>query len=155
EELADDSEGELAFQLRPARTEDAHARGGRAFPRSREQCGLPDPGRPLDDEEPAPAGAGICQRRFDLRQLFAALEQRTGGRDAAHVARAYADPGRKVRGVSTVRTAVRGAEHRVDRARSWARRRRKGVRMKFAHSRELLGAVIAAAALAMPAIASP
>ena len=76
EQLANDSERELALQLGSAAPEDAHpARlGGRT--RAGHERGLSHPGRAFDDDEAPVSFAGPVERRLHPRELVPALDQR-------------------------------------------------------------------------------
>ena len=89
EQLADDPERKLALELGPASTKDSHAARRRRCPRRVEQRSFADARRSLDDDQPAPPKASVGQRRFDPRELVAALEQRPRDRGHAHEPRAY------------------------------------------------------------------
>jgi hypothetical protein len=52
EELADDTKGEVAFQIRTPRPKDQSALSARHSASSVEQCRLAQPGSAFDDHEP-------------------------------------------------------------------------------------------------------
>jgi hypothetical protein len=87
EELAHDAEGELALELAAARGEHAHVLhlGGRA--QLGEQPALPDPGRTLDQREPAVAVRGVIERSAKRFKLAVALEEQLCPSRVGHVTR--------------------------------------------------------------------
>lgn len=73
QELTHDAERELPLQLAAAGRQDPQrALGGAAQPR--QQAALADPGRPLDDQQPAAAAPGGIDQRVQRRELALALE---------------------------------------------------------------------------------
>ena len=75
EELPDDAERELGFVLSRARPQHLHPGGGGERANLREQARLPDPGAPLDDDEPPLARPGVVEHRGEHGQLGFTLEQ--------------------------------------------------------------------------------
>ena len=107
EKLTHHTEGKIALQLGPSRPEHPHAGICGHGPRRREERRLADPRRPFDHEEPPVPLASVGQRRPDLRQLVAPLEQRSGGRGALmRLERAAQAP---VRAPGTARLRARGS----------------------------------------------
>jgi len=99
EKLTHHSEGELPLQFGPTRAKHPHSEARSRRPRRLEQSRLPYSSRPFDHNEPPASAAGLCQRRFDPRQLLAPLEQRSRGRGPSHMRRAYAHSAEKSGGL--------------------------------------------------------
>ena len=79
EELSHHAEREVALELRPARSEHAHSALPGSGTSGRQQGRLADAGRPFDDEERPPAGAGPAERGVDPGELPGPLEQTLRG----------------------------------------------------------------------------
>ena len=106
EELTHHAEGEVALELGPSRTENAHAALCSRRSRRREQRRLADPGRPFEHDERAEPRASLGQRGLDPRQFLAPFEEVPGGRGLSHVPQSLRPWARKDRGVATVRTRL-------------------------------------------------
>jgi hypothetical protein len=110
EQLPHDPEGELALELRAARTKHAHALGLCFFPRGRQHGRLADPRWAFDDDESAAAGPRLCESARYSSKLRLPLEERCPRWRLSHNPSLSATR-RKVRGGTPVRIEPRGSNH--------------------------------------------
>jgi hypothetical protein len=75
EQLTNDAVREVRFQLAAARAQDLEPERLGALTRAGEQTRLPDPGRPLEEKERAPARGSCRQVSFNQGELALALDQ--------------------------------------------------------------------------------